>query len=655
MNPSSNDDASKVPFSSSLASGEVPDRMKATVDTETNSKNIKPGGVSTTNEITSKDIPDSLKQIPTSSTDELKKLATAAAAAEGNNNVKNDDGVNEDKERDEKEIKTEKITDNSAQSTTTNVIADVFVAAAAVASSKTTNDDTAALDNNDKKTPEVPKKRSRKKWKKPADKPCRPLSAYNVYFRKERAVMLGDAADKNEHVAGKKRVHRKTHGKIGFAEMARIIGGRWKALGEEEKEEFVEVAAVEKERYAKELAAWREEQKKKTIISTMGPGGRKSKVGKGSSSSKASDDGDDDLVESIAEEREKLIRNHQVFRMQMMQEMQAGHLARLPLAGMGGEGRPMPTIDYLRTMQDERAAAFFGRNRMGASSNFFSHYPSAAESSARDLFHSMSSMGSTPGGFGSGMVPGQDGSGRDSDQLRQLQLARMQMMNGGGGGGGSFGGSSGPSNMPGSFGGSSGMSNATPFGMGFGNSGGMGGSVGPTGNAMGNTMGTDVGGGGGGMNFGSSSNAMMSPAGSRMFGGGSGSGGFGAPFGSQSESQQQSNRQHQQQQGMGGAMGGGSGGGFGMANMGGAIGNNTGAGNAMNNAMGGAMGGGGGASVGFGMGGTIGNNTGGGNNMNNAMGMTPMQQYEQNRFNPDNMEAAMRRFQQQNRYNGGSM
>merc|ERR1712238_349976 len=358
-------------------------------------------------------------------------------------------------------------------------------------------------------------------------------------------------------------VHRKTHGKIGFAEMARIIGGRWKALGEEEKEEFVEVAAVEKERYAKELAAWREEQKKKTIISTMGPGGRKSKVGKGSSSSKASDDGDDDLVESIAEEREKLIRNHQVFRMQMMQEMQAGHLARLPLAGMGGEGRPMPTIDYLRTMQDERAAAFFGRNRMGASSNFFSHYPSAAESSARDLFHSMSSMGSTPGGFGSGMVPGQDGSGRDSDQLRQLQLARMQMMNGGGGGGGggSFGGSSGPSNMPGSFGGSSGMSNATPFGMGFGNSGGMGGSVGPTGNAMGNTMGTDVGGGGG-------------------------SGGFGAPFGSQSESQQQSNRQHQQQQGMGGATGGGS---------------------AMNNVMGGAMGGGGGASVGFEMGGSIGN------------------------------------------------
>ena len=66
----------------------------------------------------------------------------------------------------------------------------------------------------DEKSATPKKRRIRKKWKKPKDKPTRPLSAYNLFFRKERAEMLGDSAPPALE-KGQKRVHRKTHGKIG--------------------------------------------------------------------------------------------------------------------------------------------------------------------------------------------------------------------------------------------------------------------------------------------------------------------------------------------------------------------------------------------------------------------------------------------------------
>ena len=72
--------------------------------------------------------------------------------------------------------------------------------------------------------------------------------------------MLGDAAEKVDQEPGKKRVHRKTHGKIGFAEMAKLIGAKWKKLPEEEKEEFVQIAAKKKGQYAIDLEKWREKK-----------------------------------------------------------------------------------------------------------------------------------------------------------------------------------------------------------------------------------------------------------------------------------------------------------------------------------------------------------------------------------------------------------
>ena len=97
-----------------------------------------------------------------------------------------------------------------------------------------------------------------KKWKKPKDKPSRPLSAYNLFFRAERSIMLGVDAPDEELESLKKRVHCKTHGKIGFAEMARVIGARWKALDPNKRKVFELQAQKEKKRYKVELAFWKE-------------------------------------------------------------------------------------------------------------------------------------------------------------------------------------------------------------------------------------------------------------------------------------------------------------------------------------------------------------------------------------------------------------
>jgi hypothetical protein len=120
--------------------------------------------------------------------------------------------------------------------------------------------DSNTTESNEKKDT-AKKRRQRKKWKKPKDKPKRPLSAYNIFFKEERAFMLDDSMDDREKA--KRRVHRKSHGKIGFAELACQIGQKWKSLPEDEKKVLKEKALTEKERYTVELAAWKEVQKSK--------------------------------------------------------------------------------------------------------------------------------------------------------------------------------------------------------------------------------------------------------------------------------------------------------------------------------------------------------------------------------------------------------
>lgn len=103
--------------------------------------------------------------------------------------------------------------------------------------------------------------------RKPKDKPKRPLSAYNFFFKEERIKVI-KAVNCEEGVDPKDidpeltdeliQNLRKDDGKVSFEEMGKLIGHRWKEINSERLAHYSALAQSDTERYKKEMETYNE-------------------------------------------------------------------------------------------------------------------------------------------------------------------------------------------------------------------------------------------------------------------------------------------------------------------------------------------------------------------------------------------------------------
>jgi len=113
--------------------------------------------------------------------------------------------------------------------------------------------------------------RTKKVRKKPKDRPKRPLSAYNIFFKEERARILekipaeeegeGDEGKDEKGGEGASRKRKKRpHGKIGFENLAKVIGQRWQELKPEQVEYYKSKASEDMKRYKEQMETYLSKQ-----------------------------------------------------------------------------------------------------------------------------------------------------------------------------------------------------------------------------------------------------------------------------------------------------------------------------------------------------------------------------------------------------------
>jgi hypothetical protein len=102
----------------------------------------------------------------------------------------------------------------------------------------------------------IPDSKQTASWAPERPRPTRNLSAYNFYFKDKRRRLLEALPPRSE---GKPR---RSHGKIGFSDLARTIASGWKSLDAGTRAYYENLAVADKERYARELEAWKGQRKK---------------------------------------------------------------------------------------------------------------------------------------------------------------------------------------------------------------------------------------------------------------------------------------------------------------------------------------------------------------------------------------------------------
>lgn len=81
------------------------------------------------------------------------------------------------------------------------------------------------------------------------EKPKRPLTAYNMFFQNERQVLLDTLPVTKKSKRG--------HGKIAFADLAKVIGKRWKEADPDTLAHYYERANQDKLRYHQAMSEYR--------------------------------------------------------------------------------------------------------------------------------------------------------------------------------------------------------------------------------------------------------------------------------------------------------------------------------------------------------------------------------------------------------------
>eukprot|EP00978_Attheya_sp_CCMP212_P033386 scaffold134450_cov50-Attheya_sp.AAC.1 len=113
----------------------------------------------------------------------------------------------------------------------------------------------------------------------PTSKPKRPLSGYNLFFKKERKrFLLSRGCDPEPRLApGGKRRHARAHGEIKFTDLVRMMAQKWKNLDDTKKAVFNQQAAVGKRKWEKDVARWKEEEKKRVNLEAEQANSKQSK------------------------------------------------------------------------------------------------------------------------------------------------------------------------------------------------------------------------------------------------------------------------------------------------------------------------------------------------------------------------------------------